>query len=113
VVFLIGFIGSIINESNLSAQKPHKLLKASITTTDVDLRVQNEDAFDWHGTEIYLNGRPPFTYHYVLDTLKAGESIDIPLTSFDNEGKRFQPIEYKVTEIWIGGGGFDYHSYGQ
>ncbi len=111
-VCLIAFIASLIPDSSDSRQTSHKLLNATISATAIDLRVQNHDTFDWHDTQIYLNGQPGFTYHYTLDTLKAGESVSIPLISFDNDGKRFQPLEYKVTKVWIGGGGFDYHSYG-
>jgi hypothetical protein len=120
-LFLIVFIGGLVMEASgpsapgphTAAPATHKLLNASISTSALELQVHNGDTFDWHDTEIYLNGRPPFTYHYKLGTLTSGESVTIPLISFDDDGKRFQPTEYKVTVIWIGGGGFDYRSFGE
>jgi hypothetical protein len=77
-----------------------------------DLFITNRDPNDWGTVTIYINGRPPSGFKKVLGTLRAGQTAEISLMDCVNEdSKRFQPLQEKVTEVWIGGGGYDYQGY--
>ncbi|HEV2350832.1 MAG TPA: hypothetical protein VG028_13405 [Terriglobia bacterium] len=121
-IFLLGFIGLIIYEVNSEKgnsppeQVPvpqHKLADADIQVGSYELEIANADTNDWPPLIIYLNGSPPWAFHATIPSLAAGQKINVSLRSFaKDDGLRFDPSNYKVTELWIGGGSYDFRKYG-
>lgn len=90
----------------------HRTVKADITAGRTTLTVINRDEDKWEAKQLFINGMPPFTYRLWIDPLGPGQATIIPLSDFTKKnGERFQPDRFAVTEIWIGGNGFDYTSY--
>ncbi len=78
---------------------------------DGSLIVKNVGTEDWNGVSIYIDSNPPFGYSATL-SLKAGEKARYRLVDFTKEnGERFNPINFKVKLVWIGGAGYDYEKY--
>lgn len=95
------------------APKPHVTVNAKLSCSDSFLIVENLGPETWDDAEMYLNGNPPSAYHYHLGVLQPDHPYKIALRDFSKQdGKRFNPDEYKITVVWIGGGKYDYKSYG-
>jgi hypothetical protein len=60
---------------------------------------------------ILLNGMPPFCYKAEWRAPKVGETARIPLNVFVKQTRRFDPHTQAVTEVWIGGAGYDFVQY--
>ncbi len=71
--------------------KSTRVLHPAIQLTGDRLSIRNEDLADWHDVELYLNGRPPFAYHFSLGDLRSGGSRLIPLKNFTLNNASFQP----------------------
>jgi hypothetical protein len=64
--------------------------------------------------EIYLNGDPPFGFRADTTVPPQGLFVVVPLRQFVNrDGDRFNPVTQGVTVAWVGGGGYDFQSYGR
>lgn len=118
LIVLAGWAGFISRNDSIHAitspRPDAKTVLAGISWNDAVIQITNEDSRDWPVLSLYLNGMPPFTYHAAIRPLKAGEKIRIPLSAFaDDSGRRFKPADLQVTEVWIGGSGFDYEKYGR
>ena len=99
--------------SPASSSDPKKIVSAGISVSAFAVHIKNEDSHDWPVLTIYLNGQPPFTFHANIPALKLGEELSFPLNEFAKDnGERFNPLGYKVTELWIGGGDYDLKQYG-
>jgi len=91
----------------------HKRAKAGISYDDNKVRIRNMDSSDWPEMNVYINGDPLFGYGIRIHELKSGESVTISLEQFTKDnGERFNPNNYRVVKLWIGGGDFDYVAYG-
>ena len=102
---VLGNLGSGLKRGNST----RKTVTAGIRAGDYSLILENKGAEDWPVLTLYLNGTPPFTYNVSIEPLKPGQTMTIPLSKFSTDGgKRFDPSAFRVTEVWIGGGGFDY-----
>lgn len=90
-----------------------RTVKAHFSSTANALIVRNSDDFDWGSMTIYVNGNPPFSWKATIPPMKAGEEKRFALSDFTkDDGERFQPSRYKLTEVWIGSNAFDYSKYG-
>jgi hypothetical protein len=64
--------------------------------------------------EIYLNGQPPFAFRADTTVPPQGLFVVVPLRQFVNrDGDRFNPVTQGVTVAWVGGGSYDFQSYGR
>ncbi|MEI7535299.1 MAG: hypothetical protein WCK57_13105 [Verrucomicrobiae bacterium] len=94
----------------------HNVANANISYDDYNVRIKNVDTNDWPELNVYLNpGKwgPMSGYGIRIPSLQIGKGITIPLSQFTKDnGERFNPSAYKVTELWMGGGNFDYEKFG-
>ena len=92
----------------------HKTVKVDIRFNSTTLGIKNLDQTTWPALNVFINGDPPFTYRYVIGSLKPGEAVTVALGEFakDKSGERFDPYRFKLTKVWIGGHDFDYEAYG-
>ena len=106
---------AVVISANISGRKSQgnqKAVTARIRASDNSLVVENKSSEDWPVLTLYLNGSPPFTYNVSIAPLRPGGIITIPLSKFTKRnGQRFDASAYRVTEVWIGGGDFDYAKY--
>lgn len=88
-------------------------INASITFSDDRIMILNDNNFDWPVLNVYINGMPSQGYGLRIRALKQTESVTINLTDFTKQenGEIFNPSAYRVTQLWIGGGDFDYVKY--
>ena len=64
--------------------------------------------------ELYVNGQPPFAFRADATVPPQGQTVVVPLQQFVNrDGERFNPVNRGVTVVWVGGGGYDFQSYGK
>ena len=98
-----------------SSSSPHnKTLDVTVRHSMIALEVTNVGSGEAAGNElvVYINGSPPFTYKAIATVPALGQSVDLPLITFtQKDGTRFNPIATAVTEIWVGGGGYDYRAF--
>jgi TolA-binding protein len=94
----------------------HKVANASISYDNYNVRIKNADTNNWPELNVYINSGlfgPMSGYGIRLPALPIGKSITIPLEQFTKDnGERFNPAAYRVTELWIGGGDYDYEKFG-
>jgi hypothetical protein len=108
------FVGSQAGSSNAIAR--NNTLNVKVKFSMIALEITNAGSGDAAGQEliVYINGSPPFTYKATATVPPLGQSVQIPLITFTKkDGTRFSPIATAVTEIWVGGGGYDYRSFGK
>jgi hypothetical protein len=106
VFFLVcGIVGSISKDS-----KPKRPLPAKVQFNRESVYVTNLGPENWdEGIHVYINGTPPFTYEAKAGSLGTNETVKIALDEFSKgNGERFDPSRYRVTEMWVGGSGYDY-----
>ena len=104
----------IIIAFNSDSNKPHKTMSVAIEHSRETLQIKNVGTPDIEGQTmvVYINGTPPFAYKTACSAPAIGQTVRIPLTSFvKKDGERFNPLSYAVTEVWVGGAGYDYESY--
>jgi len=89
----------------------HRVMRAAIQFNDQRIFIRNEDSFDWRGAELYINGEPPYAFHFTLGDVRSGAGKIISLTDFIANGAPFQPAQTRVTNVWVGGPGFDFSSF--
>jgi hypothetical protein len=64
--------------------------------------------------EIYLNGQPPSAFRADTTVPPQGQAVVLPLSQFVNrDGERFNPVTRGVTVVWVGGGSYDFQSFGR
>jgi hypothetical protein len=64
--------------------------------------------------DVYINGMPPFTYKAQCIYPSVGEKVSVNLDDFtEKNGTRFNPRSHAVTEVWVGGAGYDYKAFGK
>lgn len=84
----------------------------NVFVTNHELVIENTSGSALTGLKAYLNGTPPFTYSAPVPAISAGGRVRVPLSSFaKKDGQRFKPADTKATDIWVGGGGYDYGSF--
>jgi len=92
-----------------------KVLGVGVATSRTALQITNKANRDAEAgaMEVYINGTPPFTYRANSTVPAVGESVTIPLNDFvkKSSGERFNPFTQAVTDVWVGGGGYDYQSF--
>lgn len=108
VIFII-----LVAAISSSKTEPHvqKTLKFEVRRRDSSIVITNVGSADVSGKNItlYINGMPPFTYKVDWTAPPLGESSEVPLRLFmEKDGTRFNPDAQGVTEIWMGGAGYDY-----
>jgi len=110
---------SAARDAQRSAQKAanhHKIANASVAYDDYKVRISNNDAETWPELNVFINpgfGGPSSGYGIRIPALQSGKSITIPLKQFTKDnGERFNPDTYRITELWIGGEDYDYQKFG-
>lgn len=87
-------------------------LKVSASARAIEITNERNPVAAGRVMEIYINDSPPFTYHASSVVPDVGESVSIPLNEFvKKSGERFNPFATAVTEVWIGGGTYDYQGF--
>jgi hypothetical protein len=72
-----------------------------------------QNGFEQQNASTVFIAMPPFSYTLAVKALKPGESTTEDLSDFTKDsGARFDPNQYRVTEVWIGGADYDYKEYG-
>lgn len=106
IVFLIA-IGLSSTRTGHQATKGSP--SVSVGASGLVVQLTNRATDDWPEAVVYLNDRPPFTYKWEGRAPAKGESIRIPLSEFTkDDGERFDGLRRKVTQVWVGGSGYDY-----
>lgn len=91
---------------------PMKTLAVTVAVNAAALEIMNAGAPAGREMIVYINGAPPFTYKMTATVPAAGASVRLPLRGFVTKaGDRFDPLAKAVTEVWVGGGGYDYRSF--
>ena len=108
---IIAFVVILIANQSGTDKKNYHTPNVSIRTSDSIVEITNAGTESWSAMTVYINGQPPFTYKWDGPAPGVGQSKSILLREFDKKGERFDPFKYKVTEVWVGGGGYDYSSF--
>jgi hypothetical protein len=98
-------------EQKLSPQiiKQNRGPNIRVRVTETRLYVTSYETNELWALTFYINGQPPFTWRHKVGPIPPHEEFFVSLNEFTKkDGRRFNPFEYKVTEIWAGGDGFDY-----
>jgi hypothetical protein len=111
IVTLVG--GAIWSISPFSRRaRPLNVVEAAVEVTPIRVSLTNNDGQDWSEKTIILNDGPDGGYRYRIGSLRAGQTVHFSLIEFISPaGKRFQPWNMSVLEVWIGGGGKDFKRY--
>lgn len=73
-------------------------LNASISKSETQLIVKNNDSFDWTNVEIKINDE----YAYTASLIRRDETANIGFLNFTaSDGKRFNPFSYKAQGVTI------------
>lgn len=119
LLFLFGallfVVGSLFTkeaeQTTRTIPKPRNLPPVRTMHTDTELVLVNASSDSLNGIIAYVNGMPPYGYKCEIGFIEAKGIKEVRLIDFTkSNGERFNPMAYKVTEIWIGGGGYDYGS---
>jgi hypothetical protein len=98
------------------AARHHKAANANISYDASNVRIKNSDTNGWPELNVYINPGalgPLSGYGIRLPALQMGRSVTIPLEQFTKDnGERFNASAYRVVELWIGGGDYDYEKFG-
>lgn len=82
---------------------------ATVSHTRYSVTIENTNTRDWSHAELYVNGRPPSAFKATVTAPSLGQSTTIHLSDFvDRDGNRFDPEKKAVTEVWVGGSGYDF-----
>src|SRR5262249_18773339 len=85
--------------------------QAGIAFGQTTIEVRNRGSGDWNKIALFIN-EVAFGYEARI-SLKAGESGTYSLRDFcKDDGRRFDPSQYRVLKIWIGGDGYDFAAFG-
>ena len=106
-------VAMMIRETRRSEQ-PSKTLVVSVALSPTTLQITNTGSPEAAGrpVTIFLNDQPPFTYRGTVTLPPVGESLTVSLNAFTlKDGTRFNPAQTAVTQIWIGGGSYDYRKF--
>ena len=107
VIFLITAAISDLDTSN----NPQKTMSVAVSwgNTYSQIKIIGSSYILGKDVEVYLNDMPPFTYKAVCIGPGVGKTVRVPLNTFVKEdGLRFNPKTHAVSEVWIGGAGYDY-----
>jgi|GEM_PF-2969975 ABC-type oligopeptide transport system substrate-binding subunit len=111
VVVVFAFLAAGCGESgssSSSSSSSQKYLNAVVNFSDTQLKITNNDTYDWTDTKIVINDK------YVLKagTIKAGGVYIVGMAQFaKSDGLRFNPFTTKLVNILISSNGLYY--YGQ
>jgi hypothetical protein len=91
---------------------PPDVVRALVEVSKINVTIVNFDLDDWTEKTLCLNGYGPEAFKCRLASLKARDTVTLSLTRFVNDqGDRFEPWNTEVSEVWIGGGGKDFHRF--
>ncbi len=96
-------------------RRPLRTLNVDVSWSATIVRITNNGPDGGGGPmEIYVNGDPPFGFRADSTVPPQGQAVVVPLFQFVNrEGDRFNPVNRAVKVLWVGGGGYDFQSYGK
>lgn len=109
VLIFVGIVGSL--DSNT---EPSKTMSVEVSWGPKFVQIKNTENADISGkaVAVYVNGMPPFAHKAVCTGPDLGKAVRLPLSSFvKKNGERFNPYTHAVTEVWVGGAGYDFSSY--
>ncbi|MDH5684159.1 MAG: hypothetical protein OEZ20_06830 [candidate division WOR-3 bacterium] len=88
-----------------------KPITAYVSKSLTTITIENGDNFDWPSVEIYINGwdvNPIVdSYQYNYGSVRAKETIKIPLIEFTKGTARFQPMNMAVKTLVVYVPGYD------
>jgi hypothetical protein len=102
-------------ESTMSGKKDvkgkSKAITAYVSKSLTTITIENGDNFDWPSVEIYINGwdANPIvgSYQYKYGSVRAKETIKIPLIEFTKGTGRFQPMSMALKTLVVYVPGYD------
>lgn len=116
VAFIVSFASSESAKPSISAprSKQEKPPPADIRIVKDAMIISNPGPGAWAEINIFVNSDPPFGYGVRLNNVAPLESKAIPLREFTKPktGERFNPSQFKVTRVWVGGSGYTYEAHG-
>ena len=113
VTFAIALSSS---DSGSKKKKSYRTLKVDVSSGIELVTIKNTGSPEASGKtiDVYVNGQPPFTFKSSCKMPAVGGSVTVPLRTFiKKDGSRFNPDTHAVTELWVGGGGYDYTPFGK
>src|SRR5581483_2848492 len=111
LALIAGVVLLLAQRRNGPGAAPPRLLHATIQFNAERLSIRNDDSFAWKDADLYLNGAPPYTYHFSLGVLSPGNSTVVSLGNFELGGASFLSSGARITNVWVGEPGYDFNSY--
>jgi regulation of enolase protein 1 (concanavalin A-like superfamily) len=98
-LLLLGITAGILVGSGLCTRAPEIAeISPSITGSDLELTVTNNDAFDWTNVQLELNS----AFRYGIAVIHAGETLHIQLQDFAKpDGTNFDPLRQTPSQLAI------------
>ena len=98
-LLLLAITAGILIGSGLCTRAPETAeIIPTITGSDLELTVTNEDAFDWTNVQLELN----IVFRYEIAAIHAGEPLHIQLQNFAKlDGTKFDPLTEKPGQLRI------------
>jgi len=98
-LLLLAITAGILIGSGLCTRAPETAeITPTITGSDLELTVANEDAFDWTNVLLELN----IVFRYEIAAIHAGEPLHIQLQNFAKpDGTKFDPLTEKPSQLRI------------
>lgn len=85
-------------------------VSAEVRVTPVRIQIVNTDTFAWTNKLVRLNDNTDGAFQFRVIYLDSGKTLTTSLINFaDGSGRRYEPWKETVLQVWIGGGGHDFH----
>jgi hypothetical protein len=105
---------ALSSNSKATPEASRPTMNVRVAWSATELQVTNISATPGIVATIYVNGTPPGGFRGDAELPETGKSIRLPLRDFvTKSGDRFNPITQAPTVVWIGGGSYDYRSFGR
>jgi len=79
---------------------------------DSRLYVTSHETNELESLEFRLNSQSRKTWYSKIGPIPSNREFFIRLNDFAmDDGRRFNPFAYKVTQVWAGGSGFDFYGF--
>ena len=113
VLGLLAFAGLavLLNPARPKPPAQH-VLHGRVEVTQVEVRVENLNLFDWTNVVVRLEANDPAAMHARVAGVAAGATVKVPLVNFrDGTGKSFEPWKSVVSDLWIGGDAYEFRKF--
>ena len=103
----------VLPGANPSTEPLKPRVLAHYRCTGAVLVIENKDREDWPSLTVLVYTDPATAYQTTIPALKAGGSLEVPLSQFVKDGsQKFDPSTNRATKASIGGNGYEFGSYG-